>query len=69
MKIEEKILIEFLTENKVEVKLVKRRNKFYILVSEDKKKIKNKSVFETLDQQKSMDRFHKICSYFTKDLK
>ena len=43
---EEKPIIEFITKEGVEIKLIKRKVKFLILVTESKKKIKDKKVFE-----------------------
>lgn len=65
---EEKPIIEFITKEGVEIKLIKRKVKFLILVTESKKKIKDKKVFESLNVDKSTTQFFKICNYFTKDI-
>jgi hypothetical protein len=65
---EEKTIIEFQTIEGVNIEMIKRNHKYYILVSEDKKKIKRKKVFESLDDNKTQSRFFKICNYFTKEI-
>jgi len=64
----DKSIIE-LTTGGVEIKLKKVRNKYHILVSEEKKKIKDKKVFESLDDEISTKEFFKICRYFTNNIK
>jgi len=68
MKKEERI-IEFVTNRGVEIKLLKKTEKYYILVSDSKKKVKNKKVFDSLDMDTSMQQFFKVCNFFTKELR
>lgn len=65
---EEKQLIEFQTNDGVDIQMIERHKKFYILVSEEKKRIKRRKVFESLDQDKANTQFFKICNYFTKEI-
>lgn len=66
---EETKVIEFLTNEGAEVKMIQRNRKFNILVTDAKKKIKMKKVFESLDREKSLKQFFKFCNFFTKDIK
>ena len=66
---EESKIIEFLTNEGVEIQMIKRNRKYNILVSDEKKKIKTRKVFETLDTEIAMNQFFKFCNFFTKELK
>jgi len=67
-KIKDDALIEFVTNNGVGIKMVKRNNKYYILVSDDKKRMKSRKVFESLDTNLSTNQFFKFCTFFTKEI-
>lgn len=66
---EEKQLIEFITNNDVEISLVYRSNKYYILATDKKKKMIKRQVFTSLHKDLSTKEFFKVCKYFSKDLK
>lgn len=67
--LQEKKIIEFITNEGVDIKLIKRNNKYNIIVTEEKKKVNQRKVFESLNTELSMKQFFKICNFFTKDLK
>ena len=64
----DKKIIEFQTNDGVNISLIKERNKYKILVSEQKKRVRNRKVFESLNTEVSLNQFHKLVAFFTKDL-
>ena len=48
--------------------MLKRNNKYTIFVSDKNKNIKEKKVFESLNNEDSFKQFFQISSYFTKEL-
>ena len=61
-------IILFETNHGVEIEMIKRNNKYNIIVSDKKKKIKSRKVFESLDTDVSMKQFMNYCNFFTKQL-
>jgi|TARA_R110000772_G_scaffold264661_1_gene385383 hypothetical protein len=69
-KTEENSVVQFLTNEGVEIKMVKKNRKYHILVLDSvKKNAKSKKVFESLSTDKSMQEFFKYCNHFTKKIK
>jgi len=68
-KTKEKSIIEFVTNEGVEIKMIKKNRKYNIFVTESKKSDKNKKVFASLHTDKSMQEFFKYCNHFTKKIK
>lgn len=66
---EEESIIEFVTNEGVEIKMIKKNRKYNIFVTESKKSAKNKKVFASLHTEKSMQEFFRFCSHFTKKIK
>jgi len=64
---EDKQLLSFDSNNEeVQVKLLERNNKhFIILVSDAKRKIKNRKVHNTTSKDSALKEFHKIVSLLT----
>jgi len=65
----EESIVEFLTNEGVEIKMIKKNRKYNIFVLDSKKNSKNKKVFESLHTDKSMQEFFKFCNHFTKKIK
>lgn len=65
----EESIVEFLTNEGVEIKMVKKNRKYNIFVTESKKNAKNKKVYASLSTDKSMQEFFKFCNHFTKKIK
>ncbi len=66
---ENESIIEFVTNEGVEIKMIKKNRKYNIFVTESKKNAKNKKVYASLSTDKSMQEFFRFCNHFTKKIK
>tara|TARA_R110000796_G_scaffold192641_1_gene309295 strand:+ start:9208 stop:9423 length:216 start_codon:yes stop_codon:yes gene_type:complete len=62
------LVVEFITNEGVKISMLKKNNKYHILITSDAKKNKAKRIHESLDVNVSRKKFFSICNYYTKDI-
>jgi hypothetical protein len=59
-------LLEFETNKDLTVELYKFKNKYIIEINNPTRRVKNKKVYQSVNESKSIETFHSICKHLSK---